>query len=38
VIALAVALALLSVLTLQFIDRREHPKASSALDNASADR
>jgi membrane protein YqaA with SNARE-associated domain len=38
VIALAVALAFLSVLTLQFIDRREHPKASSALDNASADR
>jgi membrane protein YqaA with SNARE-associated domain len=38
VIALAVALAVLSVLILQFIDRHEHPEASSTLDNASADR
>jgi membrane protein YqaA with SNARE-associated domain len=38
VIALAVALAVVSVLVLQFIDRREHPERSSTLDNASADR
>jgi membrane protein YqaA with SNARE-associated domain len=38
VIALAVALAVLIVLIVQFIDRYEHPEASSALDSASVDR
>jgi membrane protein YqaA with SNARE-associated domain len=38
VIAIAVALALLTFLVLQFIDRHEHPETASTVDSAPADR